>query len=396
MKINKSIIIPGIIIALLCYISCDSMEDNFKQYLGEYNYSGKIDSLRVYPGFERVVLAWDNPRDQKSKTIRVIYGPDSTVVNYDTLVDSISIDGLDAGTGYDFTVYTLDAHNNLSVPVSITAFPVSQIFVDNLLPPSFIVEVQNNEQVVSLIGLSNVLMLFSGKMTYEIVGPNDLLLEGEIDISAQVEYIDPETGLKEYNAIENLSLPVTDFGVEFLPPGEYIFTSTTMVRPIMGNQVSIDEIALDNQQNVNVPPIIINITILGGTVSDAYNTGGGEGIEKLVDGDHTSKYLTGNPQTWAKFRTDNPAIITRYSLTSGNDAPDRDPLNWTLEGSNDDENWTLLDQRTGIDFPNREQTLFFDFENQTMYQYYKLSMQNNAGNLFQLAEWTLYGPKLAD
>ena len=164
----------------------------------------------------------------------------------------------------------------------------------------------------------------------------------------------------------------------------------------MGNQPSIDEIYLNNHQIIEVSPIIINVTILGGTVSDAYNTTGGEGIDKLVDGNLSSKYLTRNAQTWAKFKTNKPSIIMRYSLTSGNDAPDRDPLNWTLEGSNDDVNWTLLDQRTGVDFPNREQTIFFNFENETMYQYYKLSMQNNAGTLFQLAEWTLYGPRLAE
>ena len=113
--------IIGFLFSILLFsYACESMEDNYEQYLGEYNYSGKIDSLRVYPGFERVVLAWDNPKDQKSQSIRIIYGADSTVVDYETLVDSVSIDGLDDGTGYDFTVYTLDAQKNISVPVSIT------------------------------------------------------------------------------------------------------------------------------------------------------------------------------------------------------------------------------------------------------------------------------------
>lgn len=98
------------------------MEDNFKQYLKEYNYSGKIDSLRVYPGFERVILAWNNPKDQKSKSIKIVYGPDSTVVTYDSLVDSVSIEGLDAGTGYEFIVYTMDAKTTSPSP------PQSRLF----------------------------------------------------------------------------------------------------------------------------------------------------------------------------------------------------------------------------------------------------------------------------
>src|SRR5690554_6939164 len=98
MKHFKSIIRIGILLVLMAHYGCESMDDNYKQYIEEYNYSGKIDSLRVYPGYERVILAWDNPKDQKSKTIRVIYGVDSTVVNYDSMVDSVSIEGLDAGT----------------------------------------------------------------------------------------------------------------------------------------------------------------------------------------------------------------------------------------------------------------------------------------------------------
>ncbi|MFA6795500.1 MAG: DUF4998 domain-containing protein, partial [Proteiniphilum sp.] len=70
MKQFKSILKIGFLMTIMAYWGCDSMEDNFKQYLEEYNYSGKIDSLRVYPGFERVILAWDNPKDQKSKKIK--------------------------------------------------------------------------------------------------------------------------------------------------------------------------------------------------------------------------------------------------------------------------------------------------------------------------------------
>ena len=209
--------IIGFLFSILLFsYACESMEDNYEQYLGEYNYSGKIDSLRVYPGFERVVLAWDNPKDQKSQSIRIIYGADSTVVDYETLVDSVSIDGLDDGTGYDFTVYTLDAQKNISVPVSITAFPISQDFVDNLTPPSLVVDVQNNEQVLSMIGLSNVLMTFAGIIDYKIVGPNDFEASGQIDATDKVITIDPQTGLRKINTLNNYSIPVADLGVGFL------------------------------------------------------------------------------------------------------------------------------------------------------------------------------------
>ena len=146
-------IVAIMLASLIGFYACESMDDNYKQYLGEYNYSGKIDSLRVYPGYERVILAWDNPKDQKSVGVRILYGPDSTEVIYNEMVDSVSIDGLAAGTGYEFIVYTIDKQGNLSVPTTMTAFPISLDYVEALTPPSLVVEVQDNEQVVSLLGL---------------------------------------------------------------------------------------------------------------------------------------------------------------------------------------------------------------------------------------------------
>lgn len=387
--------IIGVLFSILLFsYACESMEDNYEEYLGEYNYPGKITNLRVYPGYERVVLAWDNPKDQKSQTIRVIYGPDSTQVDYETLVDSVSIEGLDDGTGYEFIVYTLDKQKNLSVPASLTAFPISADFVENLTPPTLVVEVQKNEQVLTLIGLSNVLMTFSGMVDYAITGPNNFKASGKIDAKDKVITTDPKTGLRKINVLNNFSIPVAQLGLGFLSPGEYTFDYSVTAWPIMGALVSVDEVTLANKITTMVQPIIINVTVSGGTITDAFNTTGNEGVEKLIDGNLGSKYLTRNKQTWMQFKGKAASLVTRYSLTSGNDAPGRDPKNWTLEGSKDGVSWTLLDTRKDIQFPIRTQTINFEIVNTITYTYYKLSIQNNGDDLFQLAEWTLYGPKM--
>lgn len=397
MKLKYILIL--LLTSVIGFYACESMDDNYKQYLGEYNYSGKIDSLRVYPGYERVILAWDNPKDQKTKKIRILYGPDSTEVIYDQLVDSVSIDGLAAGTGYEFIIYTMDGNGNLSVPTSVTAFPISADFVESLTPPTIVVESKNNEQVLSIIGLSNIMMRFSGKINYLVEGPGDFTAEGAIDITDQVIKTNPTTGAVEYVTFNDLTIPVAELGlpVEFLPQGLYKFTYDTSVWPIMGNLISIDEILLSREANIDVQPVIINVTVLGGEESDQFNTGGGEGIAKLVDGDLGSKYLTGGSRTpWMQFKTNEPAIITRYELTSGNDAPERDPKSWRLEASNDGSTWVTLDERRNVVFPDRRSTQRFEVAgNSTLYQYYRLQVTENGGsNLFQLAEWTLYGPKL--
>ena len=73
---RKYIYIVGCLLSFIGMIGCEDMDDNYKQYLEEYNYSGKVTSVRSYLGFERVALAWDNPKDQKSKHILIEYGVD--------------------------------------------------------------------------------------------------------------------------------------------------------------------------------------------------------------------------------------------------------------------------------------------------------------------------------
>ena len=84
-------------------------------------------------------------------------------------------------------------------------------------------------------------------------------------------------------------------------------------------------------------------------------------------------------------------IVTSYTITSANDFPERDPLSWSLQGSNDGSNWTTIDSRTNQDFPNRFQRRLFKFNNSTGYTYYRFNMNNNSGTILQLAEIELYG-----
>lgn len=382
MKKVKSLIIAGILLSFLGNYGCDSMEDNFKQYLEEYNYSGKIDRLRVYPGFERVILAWDNPKDQKSKSIKIIYGADSTAVSYDTLVDSVSIEGLNAGTGYEFIVYTLDANKNISVPTSITAFPVSQAFVNALTPPSLVAQVIGADQFISVIGTSNVLMRFAGDIEYTVTGSGGFTQSGKYQ-------------LPDMEGRPQINLPVAAMGIPFLPPGEYKFDYKVSVLPIVGNLPSVDEVWLTNSQTVTVQPVVINLMTTPGKVTESNNNSpghGGENVDKLIDNDPNTKYLTFQSTAWMMWKMDRAFAATRYALTSGNDDDGRDPKDWTIEASNDGVNWTVIDRQTNFPkFPQRKHRISFLMPNRTAYSYYRLNVTANHGSgLFQLADWILY------
>src|SRR6266480_2664866 len=125
--------------------------------------------------------------------------------------------------------------------------------------------------------------------------------------------------------------------------------------------------------------------------ASAQNDEGGEVKENLNDGDVNSKWLAFTPTGWVRFKLAAPVAVVDYALTSANDEPDRDPKDWTLQGSADGVTWSTLDTQTGQAFSARFQTREYKFANTTAYQYYRLDITANAGgvDLIQLAEWQL-------
>lgn len=180
MKTKNIIIFFCLLISGYCFTSCEPMDDNYKQYMEEYNYSGKIKNLTAYVGYQRVILAWDNPVDQKSKTTMITYG--SEKLEYDHLVDSVSVENLKSGSGYDFAVYTKDAKGNLSVPVSVSVLPVSKDFVDRLVAPGCKSTKSKTTYGLAWNSLSNVSMRLEGTIEYKISGSDGLNLSGTIKV----------------------------------------------------------------------------------------------------------------------------------------------------------------------------------------------------------------------
>lgn len=136
----------------------------------------------------------------------------------------------------------------------------------------------------------------------------------------------------------------------------------------------------------------LDITDLGGSISAQHNDSpDNEGVENLIDNNVNTKFLTFNAFAWVQYQAPKPYIISSYSLTSANDADVRDPVNWTLSGSNDGSNWTVIDEKSGHNFPNRFQEFSFTIsDNTTAYVYYRLDMEAKTGNLLQLSEWKLF------
>ncbi|MEU0830326.1 GH92 family glycosyl hydrolase [Streptomyces sp. NPDC005969] len=118
------------------------------------------------------------------------------------------------------------------------------------------------------------------------------------------------------------------------------------------------------------------------------NTGGGEVKENLIDGESATKWLTFEPTAWLEFDLAEPVKVMTYALTSANDYAERDPRNWTLQGSSDGKTWKDLDSRTDQSFSERFQTKSYDITADTAYQHFRLDItkNNGASNITQLAD----------
>lgn len=118
------------------------------------------------------------------------------------------------------------------------------------------------------------------------------------------------------------------------------------------------------------------------------NTSGGEVKENLVDGESGTKWLSFESTAWAEFDLVEPVKVVTYALTSADDHDERDPKDWTLQGSEDGKSWTDLDSRTGQTFSERLQTKSYDFTADKAYQHFRLDItkNNGASDATQLAD----------
>ncbi|PWR06959.1 ATP-binding protein [Micromonospora sicca] len=115
-----------------------------------------------------------------------------------------------------------------------------------------------------------------------------------------------------------------------------------------------------------------------------------ETAANLTDGNPSTKWLAFSPTGWVTYQLAKPAAVVRYALTSANDAPTRDPRDFTVQGSNDGSTWTDLNRQTGQSFSGRFATNTYSFSNTTAYGYYRLNVSANSGDsLVQLADWDI-------
>jgi len=122
----------------------------------------------------------------------------------------------------------------------------------------------------------------------------------------------------------------------------------------------------------------ITRTVVGIEASDEFDAAG-EVAENLLSKSR-SKWLGDGDSAVLDFTLAHPAAVTVYRLTSANDAPERDPEEWELQGSHDGGRWTTVDSRTREHFRQRFETKEYAVVSPASYAHYRLSITDNHGS----------------
>jgi hypothetical protein len=157
------------------------------------------------------------------------------------------------------------------------------------------------------------------------------------------------------------------------------------------------------QFSTSAPGLSDTTDDMTGTVTaQGQNLPSGEGAAQAFDNSTSTKWLdfSFKPSniSWIRYQyaSSKTSVVTEYTITSANDAQERDPMDWNLQGSNTGgSSWVTLDTKTGELFTARFQKRLFLFTNSTAYNIYRLYItkvrDNAAANSVQLAEIELIG-----
>ena len=127
----------------------------------------------------------------------------------------------------------------------------------------------------------------------------------------------------------------------------------------------------------------------------------GEDVTKAIDGQTSTKYLNFNIlNTGLTVNTNKPGVVVnRFDLTTANDFPERDPISYQIQGSNNGTSWSAITSGTVPCNSTRFLTRSFTFSNTVSYSWFRIvfpSVCNTSlANSMQLAEVQLYSSATA-
>jgi hypothetical protein len=127
----------------------------------------------------------------------------------------------------------------------------------------------------------------------------------------------------------------------------------------------------------------------------SYNSPSNETAVNAFDGNVGTKYLNFDKQNaGVTVKLTQGRVVQKFTLTTANDSPERDPASYKLYGSNDGVSWTLIKEGPlSLSDGRLAVSGEISVANTNAYIYYFMlfpSVKNNSGNSVQIAEVTYY------
>jgi len=135
----------------------------------------------------------------------------------------------------------------------------------------------------------------------------------------------------------------------------------------------------NSPEDAATPRALMWNVAFGGT---ATATVAAESAEDVFDSNTATRWFAGRDSVGSvqyDFGGGRAPVIERYTVTSANDVPERDPRDWEFQGSNDGTSWTTLDTQNGQTFPARFYEMEYAVAKPAAYRYYRLNVTANSG-----------------
>lgn len=138
-----------------------------------------------------------------------------------------------------------------------------------------------------------------------------------------------------------------------------------------------------------------NPVVISNIYPTSNNSPHNETAVNAFDGNPNTKYLNFDKQNaGVTVKLSQGRVVRKFTITTANDAVERDPASYKLYGSNNGVNWTLIKEGPLSLSDNRFAVSGeISVDNTTAYVYYFMlfpSIKNNSGNSVQIAEVTYY------
>ena len=104
-----------------------------------------------------------------------------------------------------------------------------------------------------------------------------------------------------------------------------------------------------------------------------------EDYHRAFDSDETTKWLVYEgveESVWVQIALPVSHVLTKYGITSANDAPERDPSSWSLAASNDGVYFVTLDQQVGVTWDSREERRVFTVPNSAAFSMFRFEFHS--------------------